>query len=141
VVWWVDGLPPGREAQGRALAWGLVVLLPLAYVAFATWRSTRPSHAPHQGSKPAPTAAARWRRLKRRTFRGWSSNLRALGYALATLPRLHRGPWRGANGIAARWADGAGALAWCSVWVFAIYLLVRSTLWSMFVVHLLGIFN
>jgi hypothetical protein len=145
VVWMVDALPPGREAVGRALAWGLVLLLPLAYVVFIAQRNTLVSALPiHEGDDAharEPTLRARWRRLKRRAFRGWSSNLRALGYALATLSRLHVGPWRGANGIAARWADGLGALAWCAVWGFAIYLLFRSTLWSMFVIHLLGSFN
>jgi hypothetical protein len=130
VVWCVSAQPPEHAPLARALAWGLVLLLPLAYVAFSAWRSVRTV------VQPAPTPRARWRRLKRRAFRGWSSNLRALGYALATLVRLHRGPWTGTNGIAARWADGVGALLWCGVWVFAIYVLFRATLWGMLMAHL-----
>ena len=128
VVHAVPALPPGSEAAARALAWSLVLMLPLAYLGFSVWR--------HVGA-PADTGSprARWRRLRRRAFRGWSSNLRAIGFGLATLGRLHTGPWTGANGIVARWADGAGALMWCGVWLFAIYLLFRSTLWGMLVAH------
>jgi hypothetical protein len=145
VVWLVNGLPSDRAPLARVLAWGLVLLLPLAYVAFSAWRSVRaPAQPSHAGTaaqthtappEPVLTPRARWRRLKRRAFRGWSSNLRALRYALATLVRLHRDPWKGANGIAARWADGVGALLWCGVWVFAIYVLFQATLWGMLVAH------
>jgi hypothetical protein len=128
VVHLVPALPPGSETVARALAWGLVLMLPIAYVGFSVWR--------HVGA-PVEEAAprVRWRRLKRRAFRAWSSNLRAIGYGMATLGRLHRGPWTGANGIVARWADGVGALVGCCIWLFAIYLLIRSTLWGMLVAH------
>ncbi|HET9206381.1 MAG TPA: hypothetical protein VFO28_09110, partial [Burkholderiaceae bacterium] len=128
VVYAVPALPPGNETTARALAWGLVLTLPLAYVGFSVWRNAR---APVEQGPPR----ARWRRLRRRAFRGWSSNLRAMGYAVATLSHLHRSPWTGANGIFARWADGLGAFLWCGVWVLAIYLLFRSTLWGMLAAH------
>jgi hypothetical protein len=138
VVAWVSVLPPERAPFARTLAWALVLLLPLAYVAFSAWRSMcAPAQRHGQEAAPQPvwTPRARWRRLKRRVFRSWSSNLRALGYTLATLARLHRGPWKGPNSIAARWADGVGALLWCGVWVWAIYLLFRATLWGMLIAH------